>query len=115
MNKVRIYGKLINKWKSYDEKKKREIVTQVEHTYKEFDENGNLINTGSEDFSIERFNSQTERRHIYVWDGKRYNKGGYRWFDYEDSLLIRKGDLKGLKAYLKAKYPNAQLIEARLK
>lgn len=114
MNTVRIYGKVINRWLVTDEKG-RDRLTQLEFTYRDVDENGKTVATGSEDFSSERLRTQTERRHIYTWDGQRRNKGGHRWFDYEGSILFRKSEYKELKAYLKNRYPNAEKIEARKK
>lgn len=110
MKRARIYGKTINEWRSTDEHG-REYLVQQEIEYKEYDENGYLRATGTEDFSLERLHKQTKVRWISTWDGERRNKGGYRWFDGHGNIRFS-GDAGIVKAILQKKY-DAALIELR--
>lgn len=109
---IRIYGKVMETWTSINEKG-RETITQEELAYKEYDvETLNLIGIGSEDFSPERRHAETEKRWVWTWDGKKRNKGGFRWFECQGMTEIRKSEKKAVKAYFKKKY-GAELIELR--
>lgn len=101
---LRIYGATVETWRSYDNRD-RLVVTQREICYREFDsDSGELVGTGTEDFSPARENLEIETRWIWTWDGKKRNKGGYRWFDNQGMIKYRKKDKKELKAYLKKRY-----------
>lgn len=112
MKTARIYGKTINTWRSTDERG-RDIVTQYEIAYSEYDEEGNLRRTGTEDFSPARLGKQTKYRWIFTWDGKKLNKGGHRWFDGHGPIRFA-GDSGIVKAVI-AKQLNSRehLIELR--
>lgn len=100
---MRIYGK------------KKEIAPgYYEVEYREYREDGTLKATGTEDFSKERLAAQKrELREVCTWDGKTYNKGGHRWFVSEELTWIPAGELKTFKAYAKARYNKAELVQIR--
>lgn len=111
MKRIRIYGKRLNTWTAINEKG-REVATQIELAYKEYNEDGELVGTGSEDFSMERYNAEIQRVWICTWDGQKRNKGGYRWFDNCGSVEIRKADRKEVKKHYEEKY-NAAEVQLR--
>ena len=111
-NAIRIYGKELERW-TYDDEKGRERTYQIEYAYKEYDaETMDICNAGSEDFSLDRWNSEIEKRWVYAWDGNKRNKGGYRWFENQGYIKFRKSEKKLVKEYLRKKY-NAEIIELR--
>ena len=79
--------------------------------YKEYREDGTLKATGTEDFSVERWNKQAHMRFVYTWDGTKRNAGGHRWFDYQTSVWT--DDTKAFKKYAQARYADAALVEIR--
>ena len=93
---MKVYGKIINRWMRVDERG-REITAQVEVEYKEYNSNGDLIRIGTEDFSRERWNEQTDFYSIWGWDGSHYNKGGHRYFDRLGECKINRRDVYKLK------------------
>lgn len=109
--RMRIYGKILQRWTVTDEQG-RERTTQIEVAYKEYNEAGNLIGEGSEDFSPERWNQTTTRKNVWTWDGKRLNKGGHRWFEYQACLTFRKEDSKAVKELYKTRL-NAAAVDFR--
>ena len=111
MTTYRIYGKEIERW-THEDEHGRERTVQVEYEYKEYDETGDLIGTGTEDFSYDRMKKQLVTRFVYTWDGERRNKGGHRWFDFEGSILYNKKDGKEIKKHIERKY-NAKLVQLR--
>lgn len=78
---IKVYGKTINRWTAYDEIRGREITTQIEVEYKEYDSTGKLVGAGTEDFTRDRWDSQTNDYELWGWDGNHYNKGGHKYFD----------------------------------
>ena len=111
MTKIRIYGKDLQYWKATD-LNGREKVTQTEIAYKEVNEQGETIGTGSEDFSRERAKAEIVQGYICTWDGETRNKGGYRWFDNRGYYRIRKSDRKGFIQMIKNKY-GVEVVEFR--
>lgn len=111
-NKVKIYGKMLNKWLSKDERG-RNCLTQVEYAFKEYDLYGELVRTGSEDFSAERYHKTFKEAFVWTWDGHKYNRGGHRRFEDQGLIRFNKEQYKELKEYLSNKYPKAQIIELR--
>lgn len=111
MTTYRIYGKEIERW-THEDEHGRERTVQVEYEYKEYDETGDLIGTGTEDFSYDRMKKQLVTRFVYTWDGERRNKGGHRWFDFAGSILYNKKDGKEIKKHIERKY-NAKLVQLR--
>ena len=98
---LKVYGDTLNYWKAYDEQLGREVVTQREVEYKEYDSQGNLINVGTEDFSTQRWNeSSINHYEAWGWDGEHLQKGGKRYFDRLGTCRIRKQDLYKLKHLL---------------
>ena len=116
---VRIYGKVVNTWKSWEtytwkgETREREITTQYEIEYKEYDEKGSLIATGTEDFSRERYR-QIDTQWVWVWDGKKRNKGGHRAFECMGTVTFNLNNEGDVMRYLRTKYNNAALIQLRI-
>ena len=111
--RVRIYGKELNVWKREAENG-RMVTTYEEVAYKEYDsETNELIGEGSEDFSMDRYLAEVESRWIYIWNGEKRNKGGYRWFDMKGYIIFRKSEKKLVKELIKARYPEAEVIQLR--
>lgn len=118
-NTVRIYGKTVNTWKAWEtfiwrgQEKEREVITQYEVEYKEYDKDGNLVAVGTEDFSAERARV-LDNKWVWTWDGKTYNKGGHRMFDCQGSIKIDLNHTQEVyKYYLRNKYSDATLIQMR--
>lgn len=107
--KVRVYGKTVNEW--YDE---GGMLIQKEVSYKDYDtEDGTVWGIGTEDFSVERWWKDTDRKWVWTWDGKKRNRGGYRWFEEVRHLSFRKCQRSELRKLLKTWYPEAELIQLR--
>ena len=114
-NTFKIYGKVITIWTHMEERNGREIevITQKEIEYTEYDLDGNIISVGTEDFSRERYKNEILEYFVYTWDGKKLNKGGHRWFDFEGSIKFSKCHRKDIKEYLNKKYKDAELVQLR--
>lgn len=116
---VRIYGNIVNTWKAWEpviirgQYQERERITQYEIEYTEYDMNGNVVATGTEDFSAERYNTTFKSQEVYTWDGKKLNKGGHRWFEYRGFIRYNASQRKALNQYLKNKYNEAELVQLR--
>lgn len=106
--RIRIYGKELNRWTVEDENGRTKTV-QIEMAYTDLDGYGFVVGSGSEDFSPERWNTAVNKKYVWSWDGKKRNKGGYRWFCFENYIKYRKEDTKAIKAYLKEKYDAAEI------
>lgn len=103
-------------WKHSVERngRKVEVVCQTEEAYKEYSlEDGSLVMVGTEDFANGRYKKEIDERYVWTWDGKKYNKGGKRWFECRKLIRFRKSERKFVKEYLKMKYPEAELIQLR--
>lgn len=111
MAKIRIYGKVLQRWTATD-LNGRERTTQIEYSYEEYNEAGEVVGIGSEDFSPEREKLELDHISLYTWDGERRNKGGYRWFDCRGFYRIRKAERQAFKALMAKRY-GAQLVELR--
>ena len=111
--RFKIYGKEINEWYSLDEEDRTHL-TQIEFPYREFDAGAGfeLVGTGSEDFSVERYRKNIDCSWVWVWDGVKRNKGGFRWFTCVGLIRYNAKDRKYIKAYYQSKY-NAALVELR--
>lgn len=70
--------------------------------YLEYNMNGEIVGAGSEDFSGERWRDGAVYRRVFAWDGKRYNKGGNKWFEELSMKKVRKSDARNLKTVLQA-------------
>lgn len=70
--------------------------------YLEYNMNGEIVGAGSEDFSGERWRNGAVYRRVFAWDGKRYNKGGNKWFEELAMKTVRKSDARNLKTVLQA-------------
>ena len=70
--------------------------------YLEYNMNGEIVGAGSEDFSGERWRDGAVYRRVFAWDGKRYNKGGNKWFEELAMKTVRKSDARNLKTVLEA-------------
>ena len=63
--KLRIYGKCLQNWMVWDDRGKKHI-TQVELAYTDYDPaDGSVIQTGSEDFSLERYKQELTSKYCY--------------------------------------------------
>lgn len=110
---VRIYGRVLNSW--YSERfDGRKILVQEEVAYREYDaDTGELVATGSEDFSPERWHRQTRTAWLYTWDGSRRNAGGYRWFELQGTVKYLRSEARAVRAFLRTRYPDAAALELR--
>ena len=115
---MKMYGKTLNIWRRYEtiiwKGEEREInrVYQTELAYREYDEDGDLICKGSEDFSAERIKN-LKTYSVNTWDGVKRNKGGYRWFECPMRITIDRKNRKVAMEILKKWFPDAALIELR--
>ena len=116
---IRIYGKTVNTWKAWEtylyngaEEREREVITQREVEYKEYDENGELVAVGTEDFSAERYREICEKW-VWTWDGQKLNKGGHRWFECQGTIKFNLNQQKDIMRYLRNKYSDASVIQLR--
>lgn len=112
---VRLYGKCINSWKHVEERKGRqcESTIQMEYEYKDYYLDGSLSSIGSEDFSPERYEKEFVICQVCVWDGKKRNKGGHRWFDYMGVVRFPRYQRKDIREYLKQQYSKFEVVQLR--
>lgn len=108
---VRIYGKVLQTWTATDEAG-RERLTQKEYFYRDYNEQGETIGTGSEDYSPERERETLLKGYLYTWDGEKLNKGGNRWFDCRGFYIIRKSDRRQFKELMKQEF-SVDVVEFR--
>lgn len=110
--KIRLYGKTLQEWTTQDENG-REWIIQSEISYRDIDiETGDVVATGSEDFSPERKRRELTRKWLYTWDGERRNKGGKRWFECRGLITFRSSEKGAVKEYYQRKY-KASCIQFR--
>ena len=110
---VRIYGKVLKKWCVEDEVG-RKILRQMEIEYKEYDtESGELVAVGSEDFSPARYKAEVRERRVFTWDGEKFNRGGFRWFEDHGVIKFRTCERKLVLDYLKTRYSTEKLVQLR--
>lgn len=118
MNTVRIYGKTVNTWKAWEtvtvrgEEKEREVIVQREIEYGEYDEEGNLVATGTEDFSRERYR-ELDTQWIWGWDGEKRNRGGHRSFECMGTIQFNLNQKSNVMKLLRKKYRDQALIQLR--
>ena len=112
---LKVYGKKINRWTAYDEQRGKEITTQVEVEYKEYDRDGELIATGTEDFSKDRWDNEVRDYMMWAWDGETRGKVGQKLFRCLFYITIRRSDVWKLKQVTAAWYKdrNFAQIDAR--
>lgn len=112
-NTVRIYGKELERW-TYEHEKYGTLVSQIEVAYIEYDANtGEIVGTGSEDFSMKRWSQEVKGAYVWTWDGEKLNKGGHRWFEQEGYYRFRKSEAKQFKLYMNTKFTEAALVQIR--
>lgn len=111
IKKFRLYGDAINRWFSEDENGHKHL-TQIEVPYKEYDEYGNIVATGTEDFSPDRYGSTIRTAWAWVWDGEKRNAAGQRWFRCLGMIRYRKTDARLVKLHLRHSY-NAAVLDLR--
>ena len=109
---MRIYGKVLETWEAYDWELGCHVPVQYEFSYKDYDMDGRLIGSGSEDFSPARKRMAMSERWVWTWDGKKRNRGGYRAFECQGLIKYRDSDRKDIKEFLKNKY-GCELVELR--
>ena len=69
--KLRIYGKCLQNWMVWDDRGKKHI-TQVELAYTDYDPaDGSVIQTGSEDFSLERYKQELTSKYLLYLEWRR--------------------------------------------
>lgn len=118
MNTVRIYGKTVNTWKAWEtfnwrgQEKEREVIVQWEIEYREYDENGNLIASGTEDFSRER-HLEIDEKWIWTWDGQKRNRGGHRAFECMGTVKFNLNQQREVMRFLSKKYSDQALVQLR--
>lgn len=113
---TRIYGKVVNRWYhtvNIGEWCERDVVSQYEVAYTDYRKDGTVYQTGTEDFSPERFRDMVAYKWVHTWDGQKFNKGGKRCFDCQGSIRYRKGEGRQVKALMQVRYPQAAAIELR--
>lgn len=106
---LKIYGNIINRWMVKDEYGYNHT-RQLEIEYREYDFNGKLINRGSEDFSMDRYNDQLQGYRIFGWDGKKYNAGRNRWFMELAFAKINRNDLYKLRRFAEIHHGKGQEV-----
>lgn len=107
-NTVKIYGKCIRIWKDTDETCKSKPC-QFEIEYKEYYLDGTLKQTGTEDFSADRYNKTIREKWLWTWDGQKRNKGGHRWFECQGQIKFDYHHRQELKRYLENKYQGKEI------
>lgn len=114
---MKIYGKTLNTWKhivtSPTTGRESERTAQVELAYKTFNNEGEIVGVGSEDFTIARMDSALSYYEVWTWDGEKLNRGGNRWFECVRRVQINRADLKKLRHLAKVWYPEAAAIDIR--
>lgn len=114
----KIYGNIINIWEHEVRSKDgylKSVPVQYEVEYSEYDSDGNLIMTGTEDFSPERMSSELTKRFVWIWTGK-FDQNGRRRFIFEDYIKYPKNKTALVKSYLlKNVYTDAWELQLRSK
>lgn len=107
--KVRIYGKTVSKW--HDEAGR---LIQKEVGYMDYDtDDGTVWGMGTEDFSPVRWSRDVDDKWIWIWDGRKRNRGGHRAFELVRHLRFRKSQRAELRKLLHTMYPQAEMIQLR--
>lgn len=117
--RARIYGKVVNTWKATEQctdrsgkKREREVITQYEVEYTEYNKDGSIYRKGTEDFSRERYN-MIQNKWVYTWDGHQLNRGGKRKFEDQGMIKYSRLQWEEVKSLLKHRYPDAACIQLR--
>ena len=118
---VRLYGKPVNTWTHWEEVtvrnpwtgelEKRELERQFqwELPYREYDTDGELVATGTEDFQRTRYRDLIDG-YVYVWNGK-LNRGGHKVWHSEKRVVYTRGQGKRVKEIARNWYPDALEIK----
>ena len=117
--RARLYGKVINTWTAKEQftdwngnHRERDIITQYEIEFTEYNRDGSIYRKGTEDFSRERY-STIQNKWVYTWDGHLLNRGGKRKFEDQGMIKYSRSQEKEVKKLLQAKYPGAEIIQLR--
>lgn len=110
---VKIYGNTVNTWKVFDPSKNREVPTQYEVEFTEYRTDGSIYRTGTEDFSVDRWNETIQSHFVWAWNGESRNKGGQRCFQYKGLIRYSKANRKAVNILLQFQHPEAELIQLR--
>lgn len=118
---LKLYGKSINNWVEREDvicengyKYTKETLKQVGVEYTEYDANGEMIATGTRDFKYGSPDGNSIKMYtIWAWDGKTYNKGGYRRFTECQTVRIDRHDRSKLTELAPKWYPEAAAINIR--
>ena len=111
---IKLYSQILRTWYEHDLKgNSHEAYYEV--AYKEYStETGEVLNEGTENFSVTRYLKTVESIYIWTWDGKKRNAGNKRWFDCRELVHISGYHHRdALKALCKVRYPEAELIQLR--
>lgn len=98
-------------WWTYAEDGER-YASQYEYEYCDYNLSGDVVSTGSEDFSPVRLSTDTDYKWLWVWDGLTYNKGGKRKFECYGLVRYRTQDKKEVLKHFKNIYKCA-LVQLR--
>jgi hypothetical protein len=79
--------------------------------YKEFRPDGTLKQTGTEDFTAERWAKQVHSYSVHTWDGTRRMAGGQKWFD--NLGIFWTDDAAAFRKYAKSVHADAADIQIR--
>lgn len=116
---IRIYGKVVNTWTAWVQytdrngnTREHEIVTQYEVKYTEYNKDGSYRQSGTEDFSRERYNT-IQNKWVYTWDGHQMNRGGKRKFEDRGMVKFDSNHQKDVMRLMHVFYPDAELIQLR--
>lgn len=82
-----------------------------EIAYKEYRTDGTLKQTGTEDFTAERWHKQMHGYSVHTWDGTRRMAGGQKWFDNRGVFYTN--DPSAFRKYAKITHADATEVQVR--
>ena len=113
---LKIYGEKVNRWTAWDENKGREVTTQIEVEYKEYDTTGKLVAIGTEDFTVARYIEQLNDYSVWGWDGSHMNRGGHKYFErLMDCRKVNRKDVYKLRQIAGAWFAEKQFAEIQVR
>jgi hypothetical protein len=112
MKKTRIYGRTVRTWEA-ENANGIPITYQWEIAYKDYDEDGKVVGTGTEDFSRDRLATETRMAYAYGWNGTRRNAGGHKWWELLTGIRYRRGEAAAVRHLLYKWYDDVKEVELR--
>lgn len=111
---VRFYGSIVTEWKHVMETRRgpRDYTYQIEVSYKEYDMEGDLVATGTEDMTVERY-CHMRGTFAYTWDGVSLNRGGKRRFRNTAFLRFDPSQLRQAKKVYEIRHPEYAIVQFR--